>query len=122
MIDHEFHLLKTRAKESGCAKKQVVAGTWARCGPKPPEFIYATNYCVHEGEECPRLDMPSGEGYELCDAKHAEADLAKKIIDQGLTICSETVWVFGHYWACEACATDLKELGIKELRVREFYE
>lgn len=29
-------------------------------------------------------------------------------------------WVAGHYWACEPCASALKAVGVKEIRVKEF--
>lgn len=108
-----FQLLKAFAGQSGCAKKQIVAGTYVAQGG----FLYATNYCDFEGEQCPRLDMPSGEGYHLCQAHHAEARLAEKI--KQFELITDVAWVYGHYWACEPCASALKNIGIRELRIRE---
>lgn len=114
-MDKEFEILAGLAHESGCDKKQIIAGTWQSNGA----FVHATNYCVYEGDLCPRMEMPSGEGYELCEAKHAEANLAKIIEDDDIILGTQIVWVYGHYWACEPCATALKKVGIKEIRVRE---
>lgn len=109
----EFLKLKTVLGESVCAKKHIAAGTYLKGGV----FVYATNHCDHEGSECPRLNVPSGQGYHLCNAHHAEANLAKMIEDKELG--SDVVWLVGHYWACEPCASALKSVGIKEIRIRE---
>ena len=113
IADYEFLLLKDTLRRSGCEKKQIAAG----CYVKGKGFVYATNHCDHEGDVCPRMDMPSGEGYELCMATHAESNLATMV--RGEELKSEIAWVFGHYYACEPCAAALKAVGIKEIRVRE---
>lgn len=112
-IDAEFYFLMSKLKESGCAKKQIAAGTYSN-----GIFHYAVNFCNHAGETCPRLDMPSGVGYELCDAQHAERNLVKDFKAKGL-ISDGIAWVYAHYWACEPCAAALKTIGVKEIRVRE---
>jgi deoxycytidylate deaminase len=63
--------------------------------------------------------MPSGQGYELCKANHAEANLAKAMKERGEQ-SDGIAWVAGHYWACEPCAAALKDVGVKEIRMREF--
>jgi hypothetical protein len=99
MIDAEFNELFSHLPESGCAKKQTAAGTWTKAG-----FIYAVNRCEFIGETCPRLNLPSGTGYELCAAKHAEANLAEILKQRGL-VSDGVAWV--------------ASIGVKEIRVRE---
>ena len=106
----EFEMLAAVLPQSGCAKKQIAAGTYV-----DGVFVTATNRCEFSGEVCPRLNMPSGQGYELCHALHAEHNLA-----QAITKSDGIAWVFGHYWACEPCASELKQRGVKEIRVREY--
>ena len=109
----EFTRLFQIMNQSGCAKKQTAAGTYVN-----GVWYYAVNFCEYQGDDCPRLHMPSGTGYELCKANHAEANLSKQL--QELNVKTDgIVWLTGHYWACEPCASSLKLIGIKELRIKE---
>jgi len=110
-MEPEFETLFSILHKSGCAKKHTAAGMYV-----DGMFIYSVNSCSFEGAVCPRLNLPSGQGYELCQAKHAEATLASAGKTDGI------VWLVGHYWACEPCAAALKAIGVKELRIREFSE
>jgi deoxycytidylate deaminase len=114
VIDREFQKLAKVLNTSGCAKRQVVAGIHAG-----GRFLTAANFCEFAGESCPRIGIASGTGYELCQAKHAEANLALLIAQEGLTLDSVVCWVLGHYYACEPCAKALHKIGIMEIRVRE---
>lgn len=117
-MDLEFKHLFRKQIDSGCAKRHVAAGIWVGT-EKDQVFLMATNFCEFVGTSCPRIGLASGAGYELCQAKHAEANLAKRIKEEGLTIVRKICWVTGHYYACEPCAKALKEIGIEEIRVRE---
>lgn len=110
---NEFEILSTELHWSGCAKKQIAAGTYVNGA-----FWSAVNTCEFEGSVCPRLDMPTGQGYELCTARHAEARLAARMQQEGVK-SDGIAWVFGHYYACEPCASALKSVGVTEIRVRE---
>lgn len=111
----EFPFLFRQLRHSGCAKKQIAAGTYVN-----GIFLWAVNRCDYDGPDCPRLGMPSGKGYDLCQAHHAEAELVEKIMSRIPCEPSDGIaWVAGHYWACEPCAALLKKIGVKEIRVRE---
>lgn len=111
---NEFEILAQQLVRSGCAKKQIAAGTYVH-----GQFVFAVNTCLYEGFECPRRFMPTGQGYDLCKALHAEAQLAA-LVNQVMQKESDGIaWVFGHYYACEPCAAELKRIGVKEIRVRE---
>jgi deoxycytidylate deaminase len=115
-MDIEFQMLSSDLPKSGCQKKQVAAGTRIS-----GLFVVAVNRCEFEGLTCPRLTMGSGEGYELCRAHHAESELAARLAE--LDRKSDGIaWVMGHYWACEPCASALKAVGVREIRVRETLE
>lgn len=109
----EFKILSEELHWSGCAKKQIAAGTYWQ-----GIFLYEVNTCKFEGDVCPRLSMPTGQGYELCQATHAEARLAARMKREGI-VSDGVAWVFGHYYACEPCASALKSVGVVEIRVRE---
>jgi deoxycytidylate deaminase len=108
----EFRKLSEMLPTSGCDKRQVAAGTY--CGGV---WFAAVNRCEHEGDQCPRLQLASGEGYHLCKATHAEASLVERINAAGLR-SDGIAWVFGHYYACEPCASTLTSIGVREIRVR----
>lgn len=109
----EFEFLFSKLSESKCAKKQTAAGTYVN-----GIFFHATNHCEFDGEVCPRMNMPSGVGYELCKAHHAEANLASVLADSGCK-SDGVLWLVGHYWACEPCASAVKAIGVSELRIKE---
>jgi deoxycytidylate deaminase len=111
--DKEFSCLFMKLPESRCDKKHTASGTYSK-----GFFYHATNFCEHEGETCPRLNMSSGVGYELCKAHHAEANLAEDFIKLGIR-SDGIAWLVGHYWICEPCATALKSIGVKEIRIME---
>jgi deoxycytidylate deaminase len=112
-LTHEFTLLFQKLGSSGCAKKHTAAGTYV-----DGVFLSAVNFCEYKGDSCPRLNMPSGTGYELCQAHHAEANLAEKVRATGKQ-SDGVLWLVGHYWACEPCASAVKAVGVKELRISE---
>jgi deoxycytidylate deaminase len=113
---NEFIVLSEELRWSGCAKKQIAAGTYCQ-----GIFLYEVNTCTFDGDVCPRLEMPTGQGYELCHATHAEARLAARMKREGI-VSDGVAWVFGHYYACEPCAAALKSVGVTEIRVREVAE
>jgi len=114
MVSDEFQLLFARLSESNCAKKHTATGTYVN-----GVFRYAVNHCDFEGKVCPRLELPSGTGYELCKSHHSEVRLAERIEEEG-TGSDGVAWLVGHYWSCEPCASSLKRVGVRELRIMEF--
>lgn len=114
----EFEYLRVLVQpNSGCDKKGVAAGCYIG-----EEFVTATNDCKHDGQICPRLEMASGEGYDLCQSTHAEIRLIEKLRERyrDLDLIPEKVWIYGHYYSCENCANELRKFGIRELRIREY--
>lgn len=117
-MDKEFQMLADRDFAGlglVCKKKDIRAGTYVN-----GKFIVAKNFCAYvaPADPCLREGMPSGMGYELCGSNHAEANLAE-MLEVGPFKSDGIAWVLGHYYACEPCAKALKEVGVKEIRVRE---
>jgi deoxycytidylate deaminase len=68
-----------------------------------------------EVTECPRADIPTGEGYHLCkevcgQLGHAEVVALKNAGNRDLTECY--IKLKGHTYACDACRSALLERGI----------
>lgn len=72
----------------------------------------------HKGP-CGREGYPTGEGYELCEwcqyDNHAEANAVRDKDVKGAT-----VYLFGHYYACEECKKACKEAGAAKITICEF--
>jgi deoxycytidylate deaminase len=66
---------------------------------------------------CPRKDMPTGVGYELCKSichqeYHAEVDACIKAGDKAN---GGTLYLIGHTYCCDNCKKVMNEYGIKNV-------
>ncbi len=90
------------------------------------------NQCSPDGfnhgqkvKECKRINLPSGQSYDLCKSIHAEVIA---LIDAGAKKCrGATLYLSGHYYPCWGCESHARQSGIKEIKVRdigakEFYD
>ena len=77
-----------------------------------------------EVKECPRKDMPSGVGYDLCEKickqlAHAEAEACRNYRNrctlEGIDFYGATLFLFGHTYACDKCIEIMKRSGIIKL-------
>ena len=95
-----------------CAKQTTIAIV-----KKGNKFVVGTNWCAAPQGECPRKDMPTGVGYELCkdvckQHAHAEVDACEKA---GTLAREATLYLIGHYYCCDDCKKVMKEAGIKKI-------
>lgn len=76
-------------------------------------------------KSCPRMNLPSGEKYELCKPIHAEI---VAILDAGPKNCRRAVmYLYGHYYPCWHCQSLASFVEIEEIKhqdgtARAFYE
>ena len=75
-----------------------------------------TNEIHADIEECPRKDLPTGVGYDLCkkvckQKHHAEVDACLKA---GKEAQGGTLFLIGHTYCCDACKKVMDEHGIKK--------
>jgi len=97
--------------ESGpCVKRPVKATVIALDGTR----YEGTNYCMTPQKVCPRQDMPTGVGYELCasvcDQKgHAEVNALQYA---GKDAFCATMFVEGHTYACNPCLEAANKVGV----------
>jgi len=92
-----------------CAKQRVVALLI-----KGEKIWYGTNWCEKEHDCCPRGNLPTGVGYELCRTEcrqrcHAEVDVLIKADDQAR---GGELILFGHDHFCEHCIDMMKRYGV----------
>lgn len=91
-----------------CVRRHVKATIVTPAGRR---FI-GTNFCLTPQTVCPRGDMPTGVGYELCTSVchqpgHAEVMALSSACSADLT--GAVCYVEGHDYACEDCLKRLRK-------------
>lgn len=96
-----------------CAKQT----TYATVVTPDGRTFLGTNACDNPQRVCPRGDMPTGVGYHLCievcrQTGHAEVNACRAA---GEHARGATLYLEGHYYACEPCKRVCDEHGIVEI-------
>ena len=69
------------------------------------------------------LDMPTGQGYELCDGcdpkNHSEPSAIRDAIANEHDTVGGDLYLWGHWWCCEPCWDAIEEAGIKNVYLME---
>jgi deoxycytidylate deaminase len=102
-----------------CAKQETIAII-----ENNGQYWVGTNYCNDAQEKCPRKDMPTGVGYELCidickQSSHAEIDAC---IKAGENANGATLYLIGHTYCCDNCKSVMSKYGIKEVIIGKLPE
>jgi deoxycytidylate deaminase len=97
-----------------CAKQTTVA-IIANGG----KHWISTNYCDNAQPACPRGNLPTGVGYEMCkdicqQRNHAEMNVCRAA---GEGARGGTLFLIGHYYCCESCRQAMEKYGIKKIVV-----
>ena len=97
----------------GICKKQTCIAIIVKDG----RFWIGSNWVENEQLQCPRKDLPSGVGYEMCknicnQPHHAEVDAC---INAGENAKDATLYLIGHTYCCDNCKKVMEEYGIKEI-------
>ena len=93
-----------------CKKQRVFAFLVCKNGMVFP----GENWCKNDIQECPRAEMATGKGYELCKSvcgqeNHAEVDAIKKA---GENAHGGKLYLFGHSYCCEDCKKEMEKYGV----------
>lgn len=121
MIKNLLEKARTTGEAKGnlpCLKRRVSAIVICLSG----EAFYGENIIRNKVEECPRKDMKSGEGYELCESVCAQVGHAEVVAAQSAKMCGAdlkgaTVFVSGHDYVCKDCQSVLFEEGVALISV-----
>lgn len=105
-------IIKNFISDKPCAKQTTVAVII-----NGDNYWTGSNYCDYPQSICPRKDMATGVGYELCKTickqhSHAEVDAC---IKAGNKANGGTLYLGGHYYACDNCKKVAEEHGIKQI-------
>lgn len=98
-----------------CAKQVVRATLVAADG----EVFIGENSCLNPQDVCPRGDMPSGQGYELCKSVcqqegHAEV---MAILKAGRKAEGACIYLDGHTYFCQSCQNTASSAGVLSLKL-----
>lgn len=78
------------------------------------KFWVGSNSCDNPQKRCPRGNMPTGIGYELCkdickQTGHAEENACRAA---GKSAKGGTLYLIGHTYCCHKCMKIIKRSGI----------
>jgi deoxycytidylate deaminase len=85
----------------------------------------ANGSTYHDTHECERVknNIPTGEGYELCEGchpkNHGEGKAIQDAIDLGNDMSGADLYMWGHWWCCKPCWERIISVGIKDVYVLE---
>lgn len=99
-------------KNGKCCKQETIAII-----ENNGRYWIGSNWCNNPQSECPRKDMSSGTGYNLCreickQASHAEVDACKQA---GKNANGGTLYLIGHTYCCDSCKETMSKYGIKRI-------
>lgn len=100
-------------KKSGKCYKQETIAIIENNG----RYWIGSNWCRNPQTECPRKNMLSGTGYDLCrnvckQKNHAEIDACKQA---GNSAKGGTLYLIGHTYCCDNCKETMSKYGIKQI-------
>lgn len=81
----------------------------------------ANGSTFHQTNGCERirLNIPTGQGYELCEGcsphNHSEPKAVKSALETEHDLSGAEAYLWGHWWACEPCWKTFSEQGISKL-------
>lgn len=87
--------------------------------------IAANGSDYHKTHECERVkkNIPTGQGYELCEGchpkNHSESRAIQNARDNGFDPQGTDLYLWGHWWCCEPCWNSMIEVGINQVYLME---
>jgi deoxycytidylate deaminase len=86
-------------------------------------FSVQDGYLFHLKNGCERVrrKIPTGQGYDLCDGckqiNHSEPSALRKAkkYKKYAQLKKANAYLYGHWWSCDYCSTEMEKAGIKHL-------
>jgi len=85
----------------------------------------ANGSSYHETNGCERVkkNIPTGQGYELCEGchpkNHGESKAIQNAKDLGNNTTGADLYMWGHWWCCEPCWNNMISAGINDVYLLE---
>jgi len=75
----------------------------------------------HKSHVCERvrLNIPTGQGYDLCEGCHPKNHAEGKAMAQVRGAAGADVYLWGHWWCCESCWSAMIAARIKNIFLLE---
>jgi deoxycytidylate deaminase len=79
----------------------------------------------HKNNECERIrrNIPTGQGYELCEGchpkNHSEQSVINEAKDSGFETEGSDIYLWGHWWCCGPCWDEMIKSGIRYVYLLE---
>lgn len=88
---------------------------------KKEEYIFGSNWMNNPVIECPRANLPTGEGYHLCkevcdQTFHAELDALSKACKLEVITWGASLYLTNHTYCCNNCINAMRASGIKYVK------
>jgi hypothetical protein len=102
-----------------CVKQEVVAVIHNN-----GKFWIGRNDCLNPQYKCPRGDMPSGQGYDLCKTVCKQIGHAEEVAckEAGEEAEGGELVLFGHNYCCDKCVNIMKEHKLKGYYIGKEYK
>ena len=118
--DTEFMLAaKDVAKELSLDATMPTGTVLVRDGEIIGRGANGSNYHETNGCERVRQNIPTGQGYELCEGcspkNHSEPRAIADAESQGKQTEGADAYLWGHWWCCEPCWSSMIKAGINKV-------
>lgn len=77
----------------------------------------------HKKNPCQRiaLNIPTGQGYELCEGchpkNHSEGKLIRQVLSENEDVIGSDLYLWGHWWCCEPCWDEIERAKISKVHL-----
>ncbi len=118
-----IQIAKKFAKEHSLDKIMPNSSILVKNGEIIGKGVNGSDY--HEKHGCYRKEhnLPTGQGYELCEGcnskNHGEAKAIQDAIDNDNSTDGSDIYLWGHWWCCESCWKAMIKAGIKNVYLLE---
>ncbi len=122
-LDNVYMQAAKEAAEESLNAKQPVGGVLVQDGEIIGTGANGSTYHEEHGCDRKRLNIPTGEGYELCEGCHPKNHCEPQTIldaeENGLETAGADFYLYGHWWCCEPCWESLDEAGVEKVYLLE---
>ncbi len=114
---------KEFARERSLDKTMPNASVVVKDGQIIGRAANGSRYHDQNGCERIRLNIPTGQGYELCDGcspkNHSESKAVADAKEHGHDTTGADLYLWGHWWCCEPCWGSMTAAGIAKVFLLE---
>ncbi len=123
-VDNEFMAAaKKFADDFSLDKNFPTASILVKSGEIVSMAANGSEYHKSHGCERVKQGIPTGQGYDLCEGchpkNHSENKAIVSAISEGKEIIEADLYLWGHWWCCEACWKSMIDAGVRHVYLME---